>query len=143
MKSSHSQHEWRQVAGRRLRELLTPIHFLLPHQYAQMDVIASARVRWGDHCAPEELCPTCISTPVAGKSPACRQEFPGKGCRWQCHSAGIGAGRGQHRSCLLWCSSTGRGDIRPVRRMLSEHYQAYSGGQGNISAVDMVSDRVQ
>lgn len=50
---------------------------------------------------------------------------------------------GRHRSCLLWCSSTGRGDGNPVRRMPSENHQADSGGQGNISAVDVVSDRVQ
>ena len=104
---------------------------------------AAACVMWGSHGAPEELCPTCISTLVAGKSPARRQEFPGKGYRCQSHSAGIGAGRSRYCSCLLRCSSTGRGDGNPVQRMPSEHRQADSGGRGNISAVDAVSDRVQ
>jgi len=62
----------------------------------------------------EGLCPTCISTPVAGKSPSLRPEFSGKGCHCQHGSTGLGAGRCWHRSCLLWSSSAGRADDNPA-----------------------------
>ena len=46
VKSSHSRHEWRQVVGRRLRGLPTSIYFLLPRQYAEMDVVAMLQHVW-------------------------------------------------------------------------------------------------
>lgn len=81
---------------------------------------APACVMWDSHDAPEVLCPTCISTPVAGKRPIHRQEFPGKGYFCQHSSTGIEASG-----------------------MPSENHQVDSKEQKNISAMGIVSDRVQ
>lgn len=67
---------------------------------------APAQVTWGSHGAPEEQCPICIPTLIAGKSPAYRLEFPGAGTAAACSGAPVP-----------------EGDSNPVRRMPSEHRQ--------------------
>lgn len=142
---------WVKTGGRKEDKRSANMYlFLLPCQHAQMDVVVMLQHVWCGtimvHQKRKEekgLWSTCISTLFAGKSPAHRQEFPGKGCHCQCSSTGIGAGGCWHHSWLFWCSSTGRGDVNSVGRMLSKHHQADCRAQGNIFAVDVGSDRVQ